>query len=326
MHIECFKKSEEFLRVFDINDSLYFGIVHYIDGNIAFSIKRNYPSNIRFQPSRTRSGEDNEVALIHVLYNYPNESINPCNSENVPIKIEIMKFNLYLNNRFLYKYEDEDCPTEKSLNIMGKSAQPIGLEDKYFYCHSRNAFLNSNGKSISGRQMLDKIFKEHCDTVHLIKGLRIRTIVKFKETCISLCNWLGNNVAKYILKVALGYTLDEKRVLAMPSSGYVKNDLRLINDKTINLFGYKAPHRVVIAFSFLFLVFVVFLVSIDSQVNLLHKISGNAIFTGLITITFVFLSLWFLEHAMPIIIIKIINGLWRLRVKILLIGIKEVKE
>jgi hypothetical protein len=93
---------------------------------------------------------------------------------------------------------------------MKKSPNPLSLQDTYFYNHNLNIFLNDKGKELTGRQIVDAIFKEHCNTVHALKGFKIRFKLRIQSIAIKLCSFLIN-VLKILLKYPLGKTLDEKR-------------------------------------------------------------------------------------------------------------------
>lgn len=319
MAIEPFKTPDEFLGAFDLTDSPYTDFKPYTDA-IAFSLKRNYPKNIRYKPAKTRSGEDNNVAIIHVLYIPPKEMNKIFNPERVPIEIEICNFNFYLRNRFRYNFEDEDCPTRESLEQMATSTKPINLGDKYFYNHARKTFISLKGNEMSGRQIIDKIFVEHCNTVHLIKGIKIRTKVKLQEIGLKICDWLING-SKYILKVVLGYRLIKIHSSVLSLTGYKKKDLELVDDKTINVIGYKAPKRIVITFSFLFIVLILVFILINFDFIKQPGLS-NIFGITLITMFLVYLILWFLEEVVPKVFILLINLLMKLRVKIVFLFMK----
>ncbi|MFZ3138911.1 MAG: hypothetical protein WA126_16140 [Thermodesulfovibrionales bacterium] len=169
MSTEQLRNGEAFLRLFDLIEPPYMDIKIFQDKYIGFSVKREYPKNIRFKPAKTKSGKDDVVALIKVTYGDPKITDKPFNPERVPIIISIIRWSIYKNNHFDYHYEDNDCPTEESLIRMNASSPPENLDsyDEYFYSHTLNQFITNKGKSITGKQILDKIFEEHINTIHL---------------------------------------------------------------------------------------------------------------------------------------------------------------
>ena len=63
------QSSQDLLCLFgDIESSGYFNYVSLNDTKVGFSLQKNYPSNIQFKPAKTNSGEDDDVAVIWVVY------------------------------------------------------------------------------------------------------------------------------------------------------------------------------------------------------------------------------------------------------------------
>jgi hypothetical protein len=105
MDIEPFKTSKEFLGLFDFSDSLYKNVITFSDKQIGFSVKRQYPQDIKFKPAKTLKGDNDTVALIRISYGHPERINAPFNPEKVPIFIDICKYSIYGSNRFGYNYK-----------------------------------------------------------------------------------------------------------------------------------------------------------------------------------------------------------------------------
>jgi len=97
---------------------------------VGFSVKREYPENIRFKPAKTKSGKDDVIALFKVTYGDPKYTDKPFNPERVPILIiiSIVRWSIYKNSHFDYCYDDNDCPTAESLILMNSSPAPQNLD------------------------------------------------------------------------------------------------------------------------------------------------------------------------------------------------------
>jgi len=143
-NLPSFNSTEEFLKLFSIgNGSSYSSPTILTDRKVGFSIRRNYPKDIRYIPPKTKDGKDDTVALIHIVYTHPTESKGEFDSHRVPIMVEIGTHSLYRANHFDYDFNDPDCPTEESLHVSKSTPQPIALNfiGDFFMTMKKKCFL-----------------------------------------------------------------------------------------------------------------------------------------------------------------------------------------
>lgn len=173
-----FQSTSDLLEKFDLENEGYFDPLALGDRKVAFSVKRPYPENIRYKPAQSRNGKPDNVAAIWLVYTHPEESNKQFDPEHVPVRVHVSNFSQYRSNHFDYDYEDpsEDTPTEDSVEKSLATPQPIGLEypEEFFYDHTRDSFLDEKGSLLSGIEVLNRVYTEHCNTIHWLKGIKLK--------------------------------------------------------------------------------------------------------------------------------------------------------
>ena len=266
---------------------------------VGFSVKVEYPEGIRFKPAKTRDGKADSIALIRVVY-ADKEDV----STKVPVSFRIERFNLYRAKNFDYDFDDKDSPTKRSLEASNASPSPIGLEYRqdYFFNHESNTFVDSDGKKLSGTEILDKVFNDHCNTVHLLKGIKLRFKLLMQS---KVSGFLGLVVTflQFILKKVFGRTFEESDSLSAFFKGYDYSSFKKLNEDSLNIFGYKAAKPVIVFFCVL-----VVSVSIHRYCN---GVSGGYLAfiakSNLLSIVHALLLLWVLDTLAPFIMFKLVN-------------------
>ncbi len=172
-----FNSPDELKEAFGI-DNLpgYENYIPFKDRKVGFSVQRQYPPDIRYKPPKRKDGTPDTVALIRVLYFHPTEVNEPVNPGKVPLSLSISTHSRYLINHFEYNFDDDNCPTRQSISLSKSTPRPIALDSKseYFYDHHNNSFINNRSESLKGKEVLDRIFQLHCNTIHVVKGRRLR--------------------------------------------------------------------------------------------------------------------------------------------------------
>ena len=66
------RNAEQLKTIFEIDriSNKYIEYVPLKDTNVGFSVKREYPVNIRYTPPKTKDGKLDTVALFFVFYGY----------------------------------------------------------------------------------------------------------------------------------------------------------------------------------------------------------------------------------------------------------------
>lgn len=314
-----FNNVEEFLNLFDIDKSIYTKPVILSDIRIGFSIQRNYPEDIRYKPPQNKENKDDTVALIHVVYTHPSEFKGNFDFKKVPIIIRIGPHSRYLSNHFDYNFDDDNSPTEQSLTESKSTPKPIALDylDEIFFSHQEKFFFDNRNNKFAGSQLLEKIFEEHCNTVHLLKGFKFRSQIRLKSIIIMIISWVISSLP-YILKKLFGRTIEEENLsLASVFEGYKDSDLKKLSTDSLNIFGYKASRSLIVTFCFL--VFIFYL--IQYIFPFLPKYIGKIFSTNFLAITHAILFLWVLDVIIPRILFRLLNLLIRIRKKLFYIGL-----
>lgn len=312
MDNKLFNNSQEFIRLFNLENSLYDNVTPFKGKEIGFSTQRAYPEDIRFVTAKTKDGKPDTVAIIHIAYAYPAEAGKQISPQKVPIIIRIAKFSRYRTDHLDYNFDDSDCPTEESLRIMKNSPKPIDLEtDEYFYNHSDIIFCNENGERFSGIQLLDNIFNQHCDTVHWIKGIKIRWKLRSNQAVISLLSLMASS-CRFVLYHIFGRTLDSQRDVFAYIQGYKEEDMKKLSTESLKIFDYKASKNVIVVFSFIILILYVFQYFYPLNNDFLE----NLFSINLYSVAFVICIIWIMDDILPKWLFKFMNLLIKIRTKL----------
>lgn len=318
--VQYIEKSEQLKDIFGI-DSLAGEYSDYIvlrDDKVGFSVKREYPQNLRYIPPKTKDGRPDVAALIYVVYEKPSDSEKEIRKK-AKIFLNITPFSKFLSTHWDYDYNAEGCPTEDSVQKSKTTPKPIALEsfDEYVYDHDTNTLRDSKNQELTGKQILDSLFNEHCNTIHLFKGLALRWKMGSRDRVVKLCDF-SIQISKWILKTFFGRTFEPKDAFSGSLKIYFKEDMKLLKTEAIDVYGYKASKNVIITFASIILITYIIAYKIPIRSQLFHNMMSN----NLVTICFTLFSLWLLDHAIPFISLKIINGLIRLKVKLAFMKLK----
>lgn len=168
-----FEKTSEFIEnAFPGDLEPFYDPRELTDCKVGFSIKRKYPESIRFKPAKTSTGEHDSVAAIWVVYAH-NKSDRDV---NVPVTFRVETLSIYRSKYFDVDFDDPAAPTQNSLEQSNASPQPIGVEfnDDYYFDHENNIFKDKKGRELGGKEILEKVFEIHCNTIHFFKGIKIQ--------------------------------------------------------------------------------------------------------------------------------------------------------
>jgi len=237
------KSAEELLTAFALPEGAYQGYNPFTDGKPGFSIQRAYPADIPFVPPVKKDGTPDTVAMIRVLYNpgkLPQEKLDPA---RVPLWIDVSSHSKYRYHHFGYDFEQEDCPTAESLERSRSTPQPVGLEflDAFFLSHSDNLFIGKNGKTMSGAEIFEHVFRQHCETTTEKRRRRYRRIAS-----IGINADRGVRVLEWLLRVCFRKKLDSE---SNPFGPYSKEDVGLLEADSLEIFGYKTTKNVILTYA-----------------------------------------------------------------------------
>lgn len=306
-----FQDTSELLEKFALDENeKYFDPIKLGDRKVAFSIKRKYPNDISYKPALRRDNKPDNVVAIWVVYTHPNESSTELNSNHVPIHVRVSTLSKYLSNHFDYDYKDDDSPTEVSVTQSLSTPKPYDLEypDEFFYDHSRNLILNKEGKSLSGIDLLDLAYTDHCNTVHWLKGLKLRGKIFLRSKSTALISPFIL-IFTWILKWIFGRTIEEDAHAFAYLQGYKRENYKKLNTDSLNFFGYKASKSVIILFCVLSILGA-WCQHLNGGLNEYISYIGSS---NYLTIVHSIFLLWILDVVVPYYIFKTINILISIR-------------
>lgn len=308
-----FNSTEEFIEKFNLQK--YYEVIKLTDTKVGFSAKRAYPADISYKPSLTKAGEPNNVSVTWVTYLHPEETTKKLDPDRIPVSVRISTKDLYVSKHWDYNFEDPLSPTKESLEASDRTRKPLELisNDEFFYDHKRNTFVDNKGAPITGQDILDKIFREHCDTVHPLRGLPIRMKLSMQSVAYAICEFLIGKI-KFTLKKVFGRTIEDEDTLSELQRGYKKTALKKLSTDSLEVLGYKAPKGIIILFCFL-----IALLSFFGSKSLYLQYIFDKEFLILAHSIFV---LWLLDNIIPPILFNFMNGIIWLRAKVIRLKLK----
>lgn len=234
-----FESKQAFLDLFEISKAPdYYDPVFLQDTPYGFSVKRKYSDNIRYKPSVKNNGQPNNIAVLWITLDEREKT----KDEEILLTVRISNYSLWQAHYFDNK--EPESPTEVSIKASNKTPKPASLAyiDNFYYDPNNKVFLDNQRKTITGKQILDQAFQEHCDTVHPIKGLeykiKLLTLEKFIAALNAFCWFL-----KFIIEKMFQREL-------VPKEEYLKDSLlnpflnvRDTPEKQLSIFGHYKTHE-----------------------------------------------------------------------------------
>lgn len=293
--------SEEFRKLFgNIEADGYIDPIGLNDTKVGFSIQRKYPPNIGFIPTKTKNGEDDDIAVIWVVYEALAEDKH---SKKIPIRLRIAKMSKYRAKNWDYDFSKEDSPTRESVNKSKESIQPLEFTciDEYFYDANTQELVDSNNKSVTGSKILNELFDYHCKSTHPVKGLIFRARNKSELLKVQFYDFLIKSI-KYVLDKCFGRTLDN-HFNKFSYEGYLPSDFKKTADSVLqDVAGYRASKKVIILFVALVITFC--LVYLPAREGSYFEAVLN---NELLTVIHCFLALYVLDEWLPMIFFHLLN-------------------
>lgn len=316
MENSILEKPEELIQLFESeNRGEYREFNILTDRDIGFSVKRDYPENIKYYPPRTRDGKNDTVCLIYIVYE---PSKRKGDGSRTPLIIKATKFSQYLSKHIDYDFTDKNCPTEESVENSKKTPEPLSLDflDEYFFDYSSSKFFNKKNQEIKSSQILNEVFEVHCNTTGFLKRIPFYFKIRLRSVISSLLTLLINlNV--WCLKTLFGRTLEEKDSISQYFHGYQRSSLKKLSTDSINIFGYKASKGVIISFCILVSLGSFIYDHFNFEIMYLGKVMSNS----LLVITHSIICIWILDSVIPEIQFLLVNFLTFIRKKLLFLGI-----
>ncbi len=318
-----FANTGELLTTFgDLAAMEFFDPIHLNDTKVGFSVKRHYPSDIRYKPAiGQKSGKPDNVAALWVVYTHPEESRKGVSESAVPLRIRITNMSLYRTKHWDYEYDDfdGDCPSKDSVEASEATPKPIELEypGEYFFDHVRNVFNDRQGRTVSGLEILDRVFQDHCKTVHLLWGLRLRVKLFAQDNFAGLLSVLTTFLV-WTLKIFFGRSIEDDDGMAGLFRPYKPEAMKKYDADSLDVLGYKASKQVVVLFCALVIIVSFFRYNSGITGDYWSGV-GESEFLSLVHGLF---FIWLLDVVVPWLLFWIINGNIWLRTTVLFMKLK----
>lgn len=296
----------ELLTLFgDYGNSGYENPIQLKDTSVGFSIQKDYPTGIRFKPAKGKQGDD-DVAVIWVVYE-PRKRV--ASADLIPLRLRIATMSKYRSAHWDYDFADDNCPTEDSVLLSKSTPSPLelNLANEYYYSEMQDGLVNSKGRRVDGREVLDHLFKAHCDSVHPIMGIRWQGAHKLSK----FIRWIFDqpvNLIQFLLTVVFGRTLDERRDRSIFLDGYLWADFKKVSVDSIEIAGYRASRRVVVLFLLIVVSGCLFLLPADEKTYM-----GSLVRSEFLLAIHSLALLLILDEIVPAILFLLLNRCIKLR-------------
>ncbi len=239
--------TDELLLLFgDMKSEGYTDPIPLSDTKIGFSVRKNYPEDIKYKPAKNKAGVADNLAVIWIVYNE-----NSANKRTglIPLRIRISMMSLYRALHWDYDFEDDNCPTKESVLESAKTTKPmeLTLNDEFVYDTHTKGFLDSNNQSVSGLEILNRIFSDHCNSTHPIKGIRLKSDAIAKKFIRNAFDKTINSII-FALEKIFGRTLDERFDRSVFLDGYLYENFKKVSVDSIEIAGYRASKKVILMF------------------------------------------------------------------------------
>lgn len=306
-----FDSAEELIDAFGIRAIRdYERITALNDRKVGFSVQRKYPEDLLYVPLKKRNGEDDTFALIHVVYAHPTEQQDEYDSHKVPLIVRVTTHSRYLSNHIDFDFDDSESPTRESTERTKATPTPVPLDfyGEFFYDHHTNSFIDSTLEVLTGQELLERVYKSHCDTAHEKRG---RTIRRKQTIQARLTDFLGSVVSweKKVLNLFFGRTLDEGSSYFGYLEGYERKNLKKLSTESLDIFGYKASRSVIMLFCFLVVISYAIKYYFEASTPYIDSIFSK----NFLAVTHSLIILWVLDVVIPLLLFHIINLTIRLR-------------
>jgi hypothetical protein len=228
---------------------------------------------------------------------------------------------LYRTRKWDYDFDDVDgdCPSKESVEASAATPKPIELEypEEYFFNHVRNVFVDRKGKTVSGLDILERVFQDHCKTVHRLWGLRLRFKL-FTQDKFSGLLGAFSKILVLVLKKLFGRTLEDSDAMAGLFRAYKSESMKKYDADSLDVLGYKASKQVMILFCALVIVASLYRYVTGIDNDYWAHVSSSELLSLIHGLFFI----WCLDVLVPWFLFWIINGIIWLRTTVLFIKIK----
>jgi hypothetical protein len=272
----------------------FYSVTHYIDAQIGFGCKK------KLNPQDTKN-------VSGIGFYIPNKTYNDTGSTRKAFYITAT-----------YGEELTDgirIRTEQNFH------EPFDLEfrDKFFYDTSTEK-LYKGDKEITGDEVLLEVYGKHIKTTRPIRGLYLRTKLRFWRIWLPWPLKLLSNASHYLLLLISGdkYTYEflfqeenlngqiissrmEGRIGRNKEPAKAKEEEK--ESKQIDFFGNKVQQWPIVFYSILHLSFWFLIKYFGVETNQIENFFGN----NFLLVLYVIVSFWFIETVLPFLLKKFVK-------------------
>ena len=297
---------QDLLNLFgDVATAGYVDHVLLSDIKVGFSIQRKYPPDIRYKPAKTSTGEDDTVAVIWVVY----EDSFETKGTYVPLRLRISMLSKYRQKHlFDDGGDDAERPTSESLRESRQTPQPmeLSLRDYFFDVYS-NSFVDEKRVAVSGVEILNRLFKAHCDSVHPVRGLRIRSVELVHGVSRGTLDVMID-ITRWTLHKVFGRSLAESQDKLAFYDGYDRASLGKYPEDSVDFAGLRFSKRLIPLALLLYAVGAWSVFPIEDK-SYIHYVTQSEVLSSIHVVGMLFV----LEEILPVGLFYFLNGLIRLR-------------
>lgn len=297
---------QDLLNLFgDVAAAGYVDHVFLSDIKVGFSIQRKYPPDIRYKPAKTSAGEDDTVAVIWVVYEDSFEK----EGTYVPLRLRISMLSKYRQKHLFDDDENDPArPTTESLRESRQTPQPMELSLRgYFFDVYSNSLMDEKRVVVSGAEILNRLFKAHCDSVHPVRGLPLRSVELVHGVSRGILDVMIDTT-KWTLHKVFGRSLAENQSKLAFYDGYERASLGKYPEDSIEFARLRFSKRLIPLALLLYAVGAWCAFPIEEK-SYIHYVIQSEVLSSIHVIGVLFV----LEEVLPVVLFYVLNGLIHLR-------------
>lgn len=277
------EQNKIFINKFNLKRYGFYKLTPFVDCNIGFSVLKKLNSN-----------DNDNVTLLKI---YIDPEILKTEDEKKLLSVGVA-----------YGKKSKYGVTLRSFENI-KLADPIDIECSDYFYNIKTEKLYKNNKEITGDKFINEVYSKHIESTKPIRGLLVRTKIKFWRTLMKSVYEFVFKFFYCILWLISGnrYSYEpfsEEEILnnRVIKSKYeeikkqereVKEELK--ESKKFDFFGYNASTWSIVFYSFLHLLIYTIFMYYDYKPIFITTILKN----NFLTLVYVFFSLFIIEVAIP---------------------------
>ena len=276
---------------FDFEKYGFYSVTHYIDAQIGFGCKK------KLNPQDTKN-------VSGIGFYIPNKTYNDTSSTRKAFYIKATY--------------GEELPEGIRMRSEQDFHEPLDLEfrDEFFYDTSTEKLYKGN-KEITGDEVLLEVYGKHIKTTRPIRGLYLRTKLRFWRIWFPWPLKFLSNVSHYLLffisrdKYTYEFLFQEENLNGQIISSRMaervdRKETKKESEKEskqIDFFGNKVPQWPIVFYSMLHLSFWFMIKYFSIKTDQIENFFNN----NFLLVLYVIVSFWFIETVLPFLLKKFVK-------------------